>query len=70
MFKYKINSNILYFLEGNACKKTANIIKIRNLLVALTFFISSQNVNESLVQLAVGITRASKLIRNLERLYL
>ena len=53
------------FLKVQFCKII--MYKINNLLLAVTFFISSQIANESLVNLVVEIIIASKLLRNLEK---
>ena len=46
----KLTAISIVSLSGILVNKLQNSLEIKNLLVALTFFISSQNVNESFVQ--------------------
>ena len=73
MFKTRLCSNnkltaiSIVSLSGILVTKLQASWEIKYLLVPLTFFISSQNVNESFVQWDVGMTASSKPVRDLER---
>ena len=54
-------------LSGVLVNKLQTSYEIKNLLVALTFFVCLENVNESFVQWDVGMKRSSKSVMNLER---
>ena len=64
----KLTARSIVCLSGILVNKLQMSQEIENLLVAVTFFISSQNVNESFVQWDVGMIGSSKSVRNLERL--
>ena len=73
MFKPELYSNnkltamSLVSLSGILVKKLQTFQEIKKVLVALTFLIPSQNVNESFVEWNVGKKGSSKLVKNLER---
>ena len=73
IFKFRLCSNnkltaiLIVSLSGILVNKLQTLQEIKNLLVAITFFISSQDVNESFVQWDVGMIRSGKSVRNVER---
>ena len=65
----KLTATLIVSLSGILVKKLQTSQEIKNLLVAIIFFISSQNVNEneSFVQWDVGMVGSSKSVKNVER---